>query len=222
MSPLRFPSVIQDICRLRWEYLERDDMIAIAWAYYHFSVQFRENLEIAVARHPGDEKLAQLRHEECDTDNLSPWFRVAAPGERMNHDEYMRRTLELEPIGPEEATRLKALGNDYLDEMRRVSPEARAASIASYEDGGLESVFRAILTFGEWEGALLKSFEHFLVSHVQFDSDPDQGHGALSRHMVVDDNILPCWLGFHRLLLCAAPALATEPARESVDQAGSS
>lgn len=216
MPQFRYPSVIQDICDLPWGDLTRDDMITVAWAYYPFSIQFRENLEVAVAQYPGDAKLAQLKREECETDNLSPWLGVAAPGERMNHDEYMRRTLELEPIEAAEAQRLRVLGGAYLADMRAVAPEARAASIASYEDGGLESVFRAILTFDGWDGALLKSFEHFLVAHIQFDSDPDQGHGALSRHIVVDDAILPCWLGFYRLLLRAVPALAKAPVREVV------
>jgi hypothetical protein len=37
----------------------------------------------------------KLDHGERDTDNLSPWPGVAKAGEKMNRDEFMRRTLEL-------------------------------------------------------------------------------------------------------------------------------
>ena len=42
-------------------------------------------------------------------------------------------------------------------------------------------MFRAILTAQRWEGSL-QAFKHFLVERVRFNSDPDQGHGALCRH----------------------------------------
>jgi hypothetical protein len=86
--------------------------------------------------------------------------------------------------------------------------ETRALSIASYEDGGLEKVFTSFLRAERWNGPLLQAFKHFVAEHVSFDSDPDQGHGALSRHLKPDDRILP--LGaFKQLLLQAVPTLAT-------------
>jgi hypothetical protein len=65
---------------------------------------FRECLEIARKMYPDDERLLQLDHDERDTDNLSPWPGVAKAGEKMNHDEFMRRTLELAKI-PETTNR---------------------------------------------------------------------------------------------------------------------
>jgi hypothetical protein len=215
MTSHQFPEVIEAICTLRWSDLSPEDMTSVAWAYYYFSVQFRENLELAISRYPNDEKLLQLWREECHTDNLSPWPGVATAGERMNHDEYMLRTLALSPIAPEDERRLSAIGERYLSDMRRVAPQARAVSIASYEDGGLERVFGAILTSRSWSGELLESFKHFLIAHIQFDSDPEQGHGALSRHMRIDDSILPCWQGFYSLLVQAAPALGPQLLLES-------
>ena len=93
--------MIDDICDFNWKGLAQEDLINVAWAYYHFSIQFRENLEIARKLYPDDERLLELDHGERDTDNLSPWPGVAAVGERMHHDEFMRRTLELTKI-PEE------------------------------------------------------------------------------------------------------------------------
>ena len=55
----------------------------------------------------------------------------------------------------------------------------KALALASYEDGGLESVLKTILTAPDWDDALLQAFKHFLVEHIRFDSDPEQGHGAL-------------------------------------------
>jgi hypothetical protein len=69
--------------------------------------------------------------------------------------------------------------------------ETWALSIASYEDGGLEKVFTSFLRAERWNGPLLQAFKHFVAEHVSFDSDPDQGHGALSRHLKPDDRILP-------------------------------
>ena len=97
-SDLTYEQVIGEICNLNWVNLTDEDVIRVAWAYYHFSVQFRECLEIAREMYPDDERLLQLDHGERNTDNLSPWPGVARSGEKMNHDEFMRRTLELAKI----------------------------------------------------------------------------------------------------------------------------
>lgn len=204
----RYKLVIRDICQLDWPALDSAELVAAAWAYYHFSVQFRENLEIAVGRHPDDEKLLHLQSEECDTSNLSPWPGVAAVGERMNHDEFMLRALTLAPIDDAERAALTLVGETYLRQSRSFSDQSRAMSIASYEDGGLESVFRAILTAPCWDGPVLQAFYHFLSEHIRFDSDPDQGHGSLSRHMAPDDRVLPLWEEFYTLMIRSVPRLA--------------
>ena len=73
-----YQRVIDEICNLNWANLSDEDVIRVAWAYYHFSVQFRECLEIAREMYPEDERLLQLDHGERNTDNLSPWPGVAA------------------------------------------------------------------------------------------------------------------------------------------------
>jgi hypothetical protein len=83
-----------------------------------------------------------------------------------------------------------------------------AMVLASYEDGGLERVFRAILTAQKWNGPLLQAFRHFLSEHIRFDSDPEQGHGGLCRHLTPDDRILPLRAEFKYMLIEAAPGLA--------------
>jgi hypothetical protein len=205
---LRYHRAVDEICELSWSTLTSQDMISVAWAYYYFSIQFRENLKIARALYPDDDKLKHLEREECHTDNLSPWPGVATIGEKMNHDEYMRRTLRLLPIDDSVAQYFTSAGEAYLARIRNVDETSRALSIASYEDGGLENVFRAILTFDGWNNPLLRSFEHFLREHIRFDSDPDQGHGALSRHMKPDDRVLPLWEEFKDILVTCVPKLA--------------
>jgi hypothetical protein len=203
-----YQRVIDEICDLRWEDLSCEEMVSAAWAYYFFSIQFRENLEIARTLHPSDEKLADLEKGECDTDNLSPWHPVAEVGERMNHDEFMRRTLTLLPIEPEKSAWFTAMGNAYLAEIRERDAVSRALSIASYEDGGLERVFNAILRFKHWDNPLLRAFEHFLVEHIRFDSDPEEGHGALCRHLPPDDRVLPIWEAFRKIFITFVPRLS--------------
>src|ERR1700742_1086481 len=88
-----YKQVIDEICAFDWVNLGRTDLTSVAWAYYYFSTQFRESLEAARSLYPKDELLLQLDRGERDTDNLSPWPGVANPGERMHHDEFMRRTL---------------------------------------------------------------------------------------------------------------------------------
>ncbi len=207
-TEFKFNGIIEDICQLNWSSLTTRDMIAAAWAPYFFSIQFRENLQIACSLYPHDAKLAQLEKEECSTDNLSPWPGVAAAGEKMDHDEFMRRLLVLSPIEDETRRQFQAWGEQYLLDVRATDPQTRALSIASYEDGGLEAVFRAMLRSPDFDNALLGAFRHFLSEHIRFDSDPDQGHGALSRHMRPDDRIYPLWNGFKNLLIQCAPALA--------------
>lgn len=112
---------------------------------YFFSIQFRENLQIARRLYPDDAKLIQLEREESQTDNLSPWPEVAAVGERLDHDEFMSRLLLLSPPPEEKRFRFETSGNRYLRHIREIDPAARASGIASYEDGGLERVFRAML-----------------------------------------------------------------------------
>ena len=211
-----YPKVIAGICELQWSALSREDMEAATWAYYFFSIQFRESLKAARSLYPDDEKLIQLEREECDTDNLSPWPGVGAAGEKMNHDEFMRRTLALQSIAPGRANVLRAFGQSYLTATRAVDVAGRAASIASYEDGGLESVFKAILTYSRWNGPMLEAFEHFLAEHIRFDSDPEQGHGALSRHIKLDDNVLPLWQAFYDILVKSAPGLLARTTRAAV------
>ena len=132
----------------------------------------------------------------------------AASGERMNHDEFMRRALALATIVGSRRRRLEFIGRSYLARIRAVDNVSRALSIASYENGGLERVFRAILKAQHWDGPLLQAFRDFLTEHIRFDSDPEQGHGALCRHLEPNELVLPLWTEFRQLLLDAAPELA--------------
>jgi len=202
-----YEQLVDDICGLNWANLAREDLIGVAWVYYYFSVQFRESLEIARLLYPDDERLLQLDHGERNTDNLSPWPGVACVGERLNHDDFMRRSLLLTKIAEDRQRTLEAIGQDYLIETRALDAKIKAMALASYEDGGLERVFRAILTAPHWSGPLLEAFRHFLAEHIKFDSDPDQGHGALCRHLKPDDRILPLWTNFKKMLIAAAPGL---------------
>ena len=204
-----YERVVDDICQLRWTRLTVGDLIDVAWAYYYFSIQFRENLEIAIALYPDDSRLRQLKAEECDTDNLSPWPGVASAGERLNHDEFVRRLLELDAIDPTRRRRLTRIGSSYLKRVRNFNRFSRAASIVSYEDGGLERVFRAILHAGHWNSQLLQAFKHFLVEHIRFDSDSVRGHGALTRHLSPDNQVNGLWILFERLLIESVPKLAS-------------
>jgi hypothetical protein len=206
-SPFVFDSVIDGICRMAWGELDSDEVMRVAKAYYYFSIQFRENLEIALSQHPNDPKLAELYKGECDTDNLSPWPGVAAPGERMNHDEFMRRLLTFHPV--DSNARLTDAGLSYLEKTRGIDDAARAASIGSYEDTGLSRVFGAMLRAPHWYGKGPRAFRFFLEEHIRFDSEDGAGHGSLSRHLAADDRILPLWAAFRDLLVIAVPKLAT-------------
>jgi hypothetical protein len=205
-----YKNTVDEICQLEWATLTSEEMVAAACAYYYFSIQFRENLETARALFSDDVKLIQLEQEECNTSNLSPWPGVALPAEKMNHDEFMRRTLLLHAIPSEMSERAERAGAAYLAEVRGYDPMTRALSISSYEDGGLEAVFRAILQFQNWDNNLLRAFQHFLVEHVRFDSDPDAGHGALSRHLAPDDRVLPLWIAFKELFVACVPRFQVE------------
>lgn len=204
-----FERVIDEICRMPWEKISNHDVLKIAKAYYYFSVQFRENLVIACDLLPQDENLKKLYREECDTDNLSPFPGITGVGERINHDEFMKRLLLLAPIVQESL--LEQAGTTYLSQVRQIDADVRARSIASYEDGGLSKVFLAILRAPAWQGVAQQAFRFFLEEHVRFDTDGDEGHGALSRHLGRNDDILPLWTSFKDLLITAAPILAEAP-----------
>ena len=201
-----YERVVEDICNLNWSDLNQEGLTNVAWVYYYFSIQFRESLEIARKLHPEDDRLLQLDRGERDTNNLSPWPGVAEVGEKMNHDEFMRRTLALTKIDSTRQRNLESIGQSYLAKTRALDHLTRALALASYEDGGLERVFRAILKAPRWDDPLLEAFKHFLTEHIRFDSDPEQGHGALCRHLTPDDRILPLWGAFRQMLIEAVPA----------------
>ena len=203
-----YQRVIDDICHLDWGNLTEENLIGIAWVYYYFSIQFRESLEIACQLYPADQQLQELDRGERNTDNLSPWPGIASVEERMNHDEFMKRTLGLSKISGRRQRNLETVGEAYLSMVRAIDQKVRALALASYEDGGLESVFRAMLTAPKWNDPLLRAFKHFLVEHIKFDSDPNQGHGALCRHLPPDDRVSPLWEEFRKMLVKAAPRLA--------------
>jgi hypothetical protein len=204
---MQYEQVVESICDLNWEELTPDQLTSVAIIYYYFSIQFRENLQIARELYPDDGNLIALEAGECNTDNLSPWPGVALAGEKLDHDEFMRRLLELSPFDRDRRIALDAIGQRYLASTRALEPGVRAMSIASYEDRGLEKVFTAILTCRHWNSALLQAFRHFLREHVRFDEDPEQGHGALARHLAPDDRVLPLWVEFRRILVEAVPTL---------------
>jgi hypothetical protein len=207
-GPAPYARLIEEICGLNWSALSRDELIDVAWAYYFFSVQFCENVGIARRLYPDDKRLEELDRGERDTDNLSPCPGVVEPGERVDHDEFMRRALDLEAIDETRRRRLLTIGNAYLEKVRAADDATRALSLPTYEDGGLESVFRSILRAKHWDGPLLAAFKHFLVGHIALDSDPREGHGSLCRHLEPNAEVFGLWLAFKQSLIAAAPVLA--------------
>jgi hypothetical protein len=201
----RYSKVVDEIKCLNWSDLTCDELMAACAAYYYFSVQFIEAVDIACALYPSDRKLVELRHGECDTDNLSPYPGVAKPGEKINHDEFMRRTVAMSSLDRDARSRIESLGGAYLAEVHQFDPVTRAMSLSSYEDGGLEKVFGAMLTAKDWDEPSLGAFRHFLVEHIKLDGGE---HGGLCRHLVADDRILPLWEAFRDILVAAAPRLA--------------
>jgi hypothetical protein len=203
-----YARVIDEICELNWSALSRDELIDVAWAYYFFSVQFCENVGIARRLYPDDKRLEELDRGERDTDNLSPCPGVVHAGERVDHDEFMRRALNLEAIDELRLRRLLTIGAAYLGKVRATDDATRALSLPTYEDGGLERVFRSILRVRRWDGPLLQAFKHFLVGHIALDSNPVEGHGSLCQHLPPNAQVLDLWLAFKQSLIAAAPILA--------------
>jgi hypothetical protein len=204
--PNRYQKVIDEIGSFNWPGLERNELLRACRAYYYFSSQFVEAVHIACELFPSDQNLIALREGECDTDNLSPYPGVAEKGEKMNHDEFMRRVVESASLDQPARERVDNLGREYLAEVSRMDPLTRAMALSSYEDGGLEAVFRAILKAPDWNEPSLGAFKHFLVEHIKLDSG-DGSHGSLCRHLVADERIVPLWEAFRNLLCGAAPSL---------------
>jgi hypothetical protein len=207
LASYAYKATIDEICSLGWPRLTEAELTGVAGAYYYFSVQFRENLEIACSLYPADRLLMRLAQEECNTDNLSPWPGVAERGEKLNHDEFMKRLLRLSPVLPEVQHTVGKAGQAYLARIRAMDATTRASSIASYEDGGLEKVFRSILECQNWDTELLQAFRHFLVGHIAFDNNPQHGHGALARHLQLTAGLDRIWKEFQRLLTDTVPSL---------------
>lgn len=203
-------NVTDEICGFDWQHIAPKELIDVAWSFYFFSTQFRECLELAGSMFPDDEKLRELDQGERNTDNLSPWVGVAAAGEKMNHDEFMRRTLQLSAVDADRRERLEAIGASYLTKVRSVDDMTKVLSVASYEDGGVELIFKSMLTAPDWGDPLLQAFKHFITRHIALDSDSgsEHGHGELCRHFAPDDRVAPLWLALRDSIVAAAPGLA--------------
>jgi hypothetical protein len=202
-----YEQIISEICEFGWPDFTEHDMICAARAYYFFSVQFRENLQLACELFPANKNLKLLKSEECDTDNLSPFPHISISGEKLNHDEFVRRLLELSPVTKSEHHYFNSVGDRYLNEIRDIDPMLRALSIASYEDGGIERVFTAILTAPEFTNSSLKAFRFFMREHIRFDTDLQQRHDILSKQLLPDDRVVPFWAAFKRLFIECVPRL---------------
>jgi hypothetical protein len=202
---------VADICSLNWNSLTADELVDIAWIYYYFSVQFCENVGIARALNPHDKKLLELDLGERNTDNLSPYPGVVEEGEKVDHDDFMRRTLRLQPIDDARRRKLQAIGSAYLDKVRSMDAATRATSILSYEGGGLPRVFTAIRTAPHWDGPLQGAFKHFLDKHIELDGAED-GHGSLCSHLKLNGDVLELWLAFKNSMIAALPKLANPTA----------
>jgi len=203
----RFQRVIAEIANFNWRGLERDELLMTCRAYYYFSKQFVDAVHIACDLYPSDQNLIALRQGECETDNLSPYPGIAELGEKMNHDEFMRRVIESASLNQAARERVDTHGREYLAKVSHMDSLTKAMALSSYEDGGLETVFRAMLTAPDWNEPSLGAFKHFLVEHIKLDSG-EESHGSLCRHLVADDRILPMWVEFKDLLVAAAPNLS--------------
>ena len=199
---------VASIVNFGWRNLSEAEMISATWAYYFFSVQFRENLELATEFFPEDNNLRKLLGEESDTDNLSPYPGIAVPRERLDHDAFMRRALDLAPVTAAQRHDYEQAGARYLARVRDIEPITRALSISSYEDGGLEQLFIAMLTAPDHDHPTLRAFRYFMVQHIAFDSDPEQGHGQLSRQLPPSEDVVELWVAFQNILLELTPRLA--------------
>jgi hypothetical protein len=73
-----------------------------------------------------------------------------------------------------------------------------------------------MLKSADYDHVVVKGFRFFLSEHIRFDSDPEAGHGSLSRHLALDDRVAELWLLFKDLLLEINPRLATDGAGEQV------
>jgi len=204
---LSYKNIVQEIDGLGWENLNPDEVVRAVWAYYFFSIQFRENMFTACELFPEDEALQRLKREECDTSNLSPFPDIADFEEKLDHDEFVRRVLALAPVSEEEYVSFQMKGERYLSAIRAQDALSRALSIASYEDNGLLVVFTAMLRMPGLDVYPMDGFRHFAEAHIGFDSDADQGHGALCKGIVVDDRVTPLWQAFKDLLIDFVPGL---------------
>lgn len=201
-------AIIARICDMDWEAIDAEELTNIAWVYYFFSIQFCENVGIARRLYPDDARLAELDAGERNTDNLSPYPGVVTVGERVDHDEFMRRALQLTQIADARRSWLRGLGEAYLTKVRAMDDHSRALSLASYEDGGLEAVFRAIRRAQIWDSRLLQAFRHFLDGHIMLDSDAEHGHGSLCRHLTPQEETVVLWQAFHDMIVAAAPSIS--------------
>ena len=116
------------------------------------------------------------------------------------------RLLTLQPMG--DVAAIERAGAVYLAKSRAMTITSWPRASPAMKMAACRPSFGAMLRAPSWTGAGQRAFRHFLEKHIEFDSDEDAGHGALSRHIPVDDSILPLWVAFEDILRCAVPAFA--------------
>ena len=193
---------------MNWRRLSIGELIDVAWAYYFFSIQFRENLLIARELLPDDAQLEQLGSR------------------RKGYGQFISLSRGCRRRGASGSRRVHA-ESVVADADRRAS-----AAIASRRSARLISAKSAPLTVGQGPrasramrtGVLRKcsgaccrprigripcsqGFKHFLEKHIEFDSDVENGHGGLCRHLPPNEGVRELWTAFKESLIQVAPAL---------------
>jgi hypothetical protein len=96
----------------------------------------------ASQRAGGTPLLIELCAGECDTDTLSPYPRVATVGEKMNHDEFMRRAVAMSSLdGDTQARQGREPRPCVSYENSQDGRVTKAMSLSSHEMAGWRRCF---------------------------------------------------------------------------------
>jgi len=179
---MSYTDIVEKIRRLPWGELSPLHLQKLMIFSAYTAREFAESLRISLQLYPCNQSIQSVAHGELCTNNLS----YGSYRQTGDHADFLWHFLNEYQI-PEKYPESCAVGEQYIDDVHKLSDTIRAMSIFSRETE-LVHIFRLILTANDWVADGLSEYRHYLTRHIELDSAP-QGHGEQLANFEITEDV---------------------------------
>lgn len=178
---MKYKQIVEQIRNLSWGNISGLELQWLMILSGFAAREFAESLRIALDLHPGSPELREMAAGELKTTNLQ----FAGYNAVGDHADFIWNFIKKAGIDKSCPAEVIAAGERYLEEVKKISPAARAMSIVSREKE-LSGIFAEILKAKDWSAEGLGAFRYYLERHIALDSE-EGGHADLLSGFEVND-----------------------------------